>query len=72
VHPDGFCHVEPMLASTVFGATPTEQVKPSSASRPCVMARAMVRRWPWWSYGGATSRPLPAVLNALMMLTSTP
>ena len=28
--------------------------------------------WPSWSYGESMSLPLPAVMNALMMLTSTP
>jgi hypothetical protein len=41
VNPEGFCHVEAILATTLVGARPTEKVMPSSVSRFCLMRAAM-------------------------------
>src|SRR6266446_6567644 len=32
VRPEGFCHLDAIFATTLFGANPTENVNPSSAS----------------------------------------
>jgi len=37
VRPEGFCHFDPIFASTLLGARPTENVKPSSVSSSCLI-----------------------------------
>ena len=35
VRPEGFFHLEAILAMTLFGASPSEKVNPSDASNSC-------------------------------------